>query len=127
MAYGKSEKKELYIANNDPKQPILIYRDEGPWPNLPSGCWAPPDVIEYYHIDWNNPNSAAPFITQVTGGTILRIDLAFLKISRRITRPTYDQRKVIHNYGFYKMLTLFEQERIDAGWWEAGSRNLYGS
>lgn len=118
MNYKKPEEKELFIANNDPKQPVLIYRDEGQWPELPSGCRAPPDVIEYYKIDWSNPNSAVPFITQVTGGTILHIDLVFLKLMGRIKRPTSAQRIEIENYGFYRMLGIFDQERIDAGWWK---------
>jgi hypothetical protein len=116
MKYIRPEEKELFIAHNNPKQPVLIYRDEGPWPDLPQGCWAPPDVIEYYKIDWSNPNAAVPFITQVTGGTVLHIDLVFLKIIGRIKRPTSVQRSVIEEYGFYRMLGIFDQERIDAGW-----------
>jgi hypothetical protein len=57
MNYKRPKEKELFIANNDLRQPVLIYRDEGPWPELSPGCWAPPDVITYYHIDWNNPNA----------------------------------------------------------------------
>ena len=83
MNYKLPEHKELFIAHNDPRQPVLVYRDEGPWPSLPPGCWVPPDVINYYQIDWNNPNVDSPFITQVTGGTILKIDLCFLKLFRR--------------------------------------------
>ena len=54
--YIRPEHKELYIAYNDPKRPVLVYQDEGPWPELPPGCWASPNVIEYYYIDWNNQN-----------------------------------------------------------------------
>jgi hypothetical protein len=118
MKYIRPEEKELYIAHNDPKQPVLLYRDEGPWSDLPSGCWAPLDVIEYYHIDWNNQNVDEPFITQITGGTILSSNLFLLRFFKRIRKPNPKQLEVITKYKFYEMVHKFDQERIRAGWWK---------
>lgn len=117
LRYKLPEHKVLYIAHNDPKQIVLLYRDASTDPSLPRGCWTPPDVIEYYHIDWNNPNSNGPFITEVKGGTILAVDLFFLKFFRKIKKPSPRQEMMIKNYGFWKMLKKFDKERIDAGFY----------
>ena len=113
--------KELYIANNDPKQPVLLYRDEDR--DSGTGCQVPPDVIEYYHIDWNNQNEDGPFITSLTGGTILFIDLFFLKFFKKIRKPNKGQEEIIRKYGFYEMLDKFDKERINAGYYKVDEKS----
>jgi hypothetical protein len=120
--YIRPEHKDLYI-HNDQKQPVLIYRNEGPWPELPIGCWTSPNIIEFYQIDWNNQNADKPFITKVIGGTLQDNKIFMLKFFRIIRTPSQKQKRMIEEYGFYSMLKSFDQKRIDAGWWidaEAG-------
>jgi hypothetical protein len=116
MGYIEPEKKELFIVHNDPKRPALHSIEKGPWPNLPEGCWAPKNVVEYYHIDWNNPNSDGPFISDITGGTITPIRFFFIKLFGRIKKPNKQQKEEIEKYKLYEMIKKFYQERIDAGW-----------
>jgi hypothetical protein len=121
--YIRPKHKTLYVAYNNPKRPVLIYRDEGPWPELPPRCWAYADIIAFFHIDWNNQNVSEPYITQMTGGTISAHKLLILKLFRIIRKPSQKQKQIIEEYRFYSMLKNFDQKRIDAGWWidnEAG-------
>jgi len=115
--YIRPEHKDIYIAHNNPKLPVLVSRKEGFWPELPQGCWASPNVIEYYLIDWNNQNVDEPFITEVTGGTMPVYKLFILKLFRIIRKPSKKQKRIIEEYGFYSMVKSFDQKRIDAGWW----------
>ena len=105
--YIPAEKKEIYITHNDIKQVVLVWHHNRPDPEIRSSHY----VVEYHELEKGDK-----YICEVRGATVSLWHVLWLKISRKIRRPTAEEYQAIKDYGFFEMIERMERRHISKGW-----------